>query len=37
MINSAEAIYQARIPDPERMLEAYYKTAATLNLIRAFT
>lgn len=37
MINSPEAAYEMRIPDPDRMLEAYYKSSATLNLIRAFT
>ncbi len=27
----------ARVPDPTRMLQAYHQSAATLNLIRAFT
>lgn len=27
----------ARVPDPDRLLHAYYRSAATLNLIRAFT
>src|SRR5262249_14972110 len=27
----------ARVPDPERMLNCYYQSAATLNLLRAFT
>lgn len=27
----------ARVPDPERMVNAYYRSAATLNLLRAFT
>jgi 3-deoxy-7-phosphoheptulonate synthase len=27
----------ARVPDPARMLQAYHQSAATLNLIRAFT
>jgi 3-deoxy-7-phosphoheptulonate synthase len=27
----------ARVPDPERMLQAYHQSAATLNLLRAFT
>ncbi|MBC7290152.1 MAG: 3-deoxy-7-phosphoheptulonate synthase class II, partial [Actinotalea sp.] len=28
---------QARVPDPRRLVEAYHRSAATLNLIRAFT
>jgi 3-deoxy-7-phosphoheptulonate synthase len=28
---------EARTPDPERMVNAYYRSAATLNLLRAFT
>src|SRR5207248_5082335 len=27
----------ARIPDPQRLLGAYHQSAATLNLLRAFT
>ncbi|KGM13169.1 class II 3-deoxy-7-phosphoheptulonate synthase [Cellulomonas bogoriensis] len=27
----------SRVPDPERLLEAYHRSSATLNLIRAFT
>ena len=27
----------ARIPDPDRMVQAYHQSAATLNLLRAFT
>ncbi|GAB4340050.1 MAG: 3-deoxy-7-phosphoheptulonate synthase class II [Desulfobulbaceae bacterium] len=37
MANSAEPVAEARIPDPERMLKGYYLSAATLNLLRAFT
>ena len=37
MINSAEPRLDARIPDPKRMLEGYYRATATLNLVRAFT
>ena len=37
MANSAEPVPAARIPDPERMLKGYYLSAATLNLLRAFT
>lgn len=36
IINSAEFNPAARIPDPERMLQAYHQSAATLNLLRAF-
>lgn len=37
MANSAEAELQARIPDPERLLQGYHMSAATMNLLRAFT
>jgi 3-deoxy-7-phosphoheptulonate synthase len=37
MINSVEATPDSRIPNPQRVLEGYYMSAATLNLIRAFT
>lgn len=37
MVNSAEPTKRARKPDPRRMLEGYYRAAATLNLVRAFT
>lgn len=37
MANSAEPVAENRIPDPERMLKGYYLSAATLNLVRAFT
>ncbi|MEA3468475.1 MAG: 3-deoxy-7-phosphoheptulonate synthase class II [Thermodesulfobacteriota bacterium] len=37
MVNSSEPIADARIPDPNRMLEGYYMAASTLNLLRAFT
>ncbi|MCU0838096.1 MAG: 3-deoxy-7-phosphoheptulonate synthase class II [Rhodospirillales bacterium] len=36
MINGMEFTEAARIPDPNRMLQAYNQSAATLNLIRAF-
>lgn len=36
MINSIEPTPQARTPDPERMVRAYFQSAATLNLLRAF-
>ncbi|HDZ5076054.1 TPA: 3-deoxy-7-phosphoheptulonate synthase class II [Campylobacter jejuni] len=36
IINGFEFNEQARIPDPNRMLEAYYQSATTLNLLRGF-
>ncbi|WP_072223806.1 class II 3-deoxy-7-phosphoheptulonate synthase [Campylobacter jejuni] len=36
IINGFEFNEQARIPDPRRMLEAYYQSATTLNLLRGF-
>ena len=37
MVNSPEPTLEARIPDPRRMVEGYYKATATMNLLRAFT
>ncbi|HVM68775.1 MAG TPA: 3-deoxy-7-phosphoheptulonate synthase class II [Gaiellaceae bacterium] len=37
MVNDDLPDAAARIPDPERMLRAYHQSAATLNLLRAFT
>ncbi len=36
IINSFEITPEARRPDPNRMLDAYHRSAATLNLLRAF-
>ncbi|EJK6669046.1 class II 3-deoxy-7-phosphoheptulonate synthase [Campylobacter jejuni] len=36
IINGFEFSEQARIPDPHRMLEAYYQSATTLNLLCGF-
>ena len=36
IINSVDFTPAARIPDPQRMIEAYNQSTATLNLIRAF-
>jgi 3-deoxy-7-phosphoheptulonate synthase len=36
IVNGAEFTPEARTPDPQRQLEAYRQSAATLNLIRAF-
>lgn len=37
IVNDIAFTEEARLPDPNRMLKAYYRSAATLNLIRAFT
>ncbi len=36
MVNGMEFTVDARTPDPERMIQAYNQSAATLNLLRAF-
>jgi 3-deoxy-7-phosphoheptulonate synthase len=36
-VHSDEASVDARIPDPERIVQGYYQSASTLNLLRAFT
>ncbi|TQR60630.1 class II 3-deoxy-7-phosphoheptulonate synthase [Campylobacter troglodytis] len=36
IINGFEFNEEARVPQPKRMLEAYYQSAATLNLLRGF-
>ncbi|MBF0093933.1 MAG: 3-deoxy-7-phosphoheptulonate synthase class II [Alphaproteobacteria bacterium] len=36
MINGVEFTAEVREPDPERMVQAYNQSAATLNLLRAF-
>jgi len=36
IINGEEFTAEARTPDPQRMLTAYYQAAATANLVRAF-
>jgi len=35
-VNGSEFTEEARTPDPERMMRAYYQSAATANLVRAF-
>ena len=37
MVNDDAPDAAARTPDPERMIRAYHQSAATLNLLRAFT
>ena len=36
MVNGMEFTAESRIPDPERMVQGYNQSAATLNLLRAF-
>ncbi|MGH7004938.1 MAG: class II 3-deoxy-7-phosphoheptulonate synthase, partial [Alphaproteobacteria bacterium] len=36
IVNRMEFNAEARRPDPERMVEAYFRAASTLNLLRAF-
>jgi 3-deoxy-7-phosphoheptulonate synthase len=36
IINGVDFTAEARIPDPQRMIQAYNQSAATLNLLRAF-
>jgi len=36
IVNANEFTEKARIPDPARLTKAYYRAAATLNLLRAF-
>ena len=37
IINGFDATMAARVPDPQRMLQAYTQAAASLNLLRAFS
>jgi 3-deoxy-7-phosphoheptulonate synthase len=37
LVNDDAATAEARRPDPQRMVRAYHQSAATLNLLRAFT
>ena len=37
MVNDIEFSEKARLPDPQRLLTAYYRAASTLNLLRSFT
>jgi 3-deoxy-7-phosphoheptulonate synthase len=36
-VHSDEPTAAARVPDPERMVQAYYQAVSTLNLLRAYT
>jgi 3-deoxy-7-phosphoheptulonate synthase len=37
VVHSDEPTVEARVPDPERILQGYYQAVSTLNLLRAFT
>jgi len=37
MVHGETPTAAARVPDPDRMVQAYHQSAATLNLLRAFT
>jgi 3-deoxy-7-phosphoheptulonate synthase len=37
IVHSDEPTPEARVPDPERLVQGYYHAASTLNLLRAFT
>src|SRR5881396_268218 len=37
LVNDDAPLAEARVPDPARMVRAYHQSAATLNLLRAFT
>jgi 3-deoxy-7-phosphoheptulonate synthase len=37
MVHDDTPTVEARVPDPDRMIQAYHQAAATLNLVRAFT
>lgn len=37
IVNSSAFTEEARIPNPQRLMDAYHVSASTLNLIRAFT
>jgi 3-deoxy-7-phosphoheptulonate synthase len=37
MVNDAAPTAEARVANPERLLQAYHQSASTMNLVRAFT
>ncbi|HZQ28072.1 MAG TPA: 3-deoxy-7-phosphoheptulonate synthase class II [Acidimicrobiales bacterium] len=37
IVNDDAPTYEARVPDPARLVAAYHQSASTLNLLRAFT
>ena len=37
MVNDPAPHSESRVPDPQRLVQAYHQSASTLNLLRAFT
>ena len=37
MVNATQFTQEARLPNPQRLLQCYHQAAATLNLLRSFT
>jgi len=37
IVNDLAFTSEARVPDPQRLVQAYHQSASTLNLLRAFT
>lgn len=37
IVNEFTPTFKGRVPNPDRLIEGYFRSAATLNLIRAFT
>lgn len=37
LINSIEPVHDARVPDPQRLIEGYHKSGLTLNFLRALS
>lgn len=37
LVNDVTPTEAARVPDPERLLQAYHQSSSTMNLLRAFT
>lgn len=37
IVNDANPFAESRVPDPQRLVQAYHQSASTLNLLRAFT
>jgi len=37
IVNGSGPLAESRVPDPDRLVQAYHQSASTLNLLRAFT
>lgn len=37
IVNDAHPLAESRVPDPQRLVQAYHQSSSTLNLLRAFT